>query len=359
MQNRKKYLDYIRVLACLGVVATHCTGGAFWHTAVGSKYWFAGLLFIESCRWCVPLFFMISGALMLDISYKMTYPKLLKKIIKLIFFGFFAQMLFLIICAYVDKKDTFFICAKDALVQLVFEGNVGIFWFIFALVGIYLWIPILRLFIKYGEKRDIQYLVCFFLLLFSVFRFQINDQEGFSFLNQLYNNDLGVDFVTCLEYFLCGYYLSNLKPIKEHRKNKMLLLCVFFLLFNTATIVNVYKDSVQKGVGSDYYGQFSALTVAVSSICLFILIKEIKIYNNDTLNKMILKCAKATLWVYGLHNTVILIWTLNINLYNFTNNAILVGIIILAVSFFFPIILFFFVGKFKKTIRCILKGECQ
>ena len=60
------WLDNARIAAILAVVILHSAVSGVVDTDLGSGYWWAGNLYSAFSRWCVPVFVMISGALLLS-----------------------------------------------------------------------------------------------------------------------------------------------------------------------------------------------------------------------------------------------------------------------------------------------------
>ncbi len=64
--DRRSYLDVLRVAAVLGVVAIHVFGGIVVNPDIrGSKTWWAAVIVDVGSVWVVPMFVMVSGALLL------------------------------------------------------------------------------------------------------------------------------------------------------------------------------------------------------------------------------------------------------------------------------------------------------
>ena len=60
------WLDNSRILAVCGVVFLHVAAGVVLGHEVGTGDWWFGNVYDSVVRWCVPVFVMISGALLLD-----------------------------------------------------------------------------------------------------------------------------------------------------------------------------------------------------------------------------------------------------------------------------------------------------
>ncbi|MCG8151031.1 acyltransferase family protein, partial [Pimelobacter simplex] len=60
-------LDVLRIMAILGVLAIHIFGLILGEEQLrGTSTWYFGLIIDLGSTWCVPVFVMISGALLLD-----------------------------------------------------------------------------------------------------------------------------------------------------------------------------------------------------------------------------------------------------------------------------------------------------
>lgn len=73
--KRKIYIQILGVLSCLAVVVLH-TNGCFWDFSY-ERYWLTANLIENLCYFAVPIFFMISGATLMD--YRKRYSTILQK----------------------------------------------------------------------------------------------------------------------------------------------------------------------------------------------------------------------------------------------------------------------------------------
>lgn len=63
MEKYNKSADLIRVLAIFSVVLLHTSAGPF---KVWSENWMQFNILMSATRWCVPVLFMLSGALLIE-----------------------------------------------------------------------------------------------------------------------------------------------------------------------------------------------------------------------------------------------------------------------------------------------------
>lgn len=217
MKERKIYIDLIRVIACIMVVIMHSpipstivpgaeTKGPF---LVCSSYLTAP---------AVPLFFMVSGALLLPCKEGTNAIEYLKKRLSKVIFPTLCFTLLYVIWTWGPSFDL-----KDAIIVLLsvpfnVKGH-GVLWFMYTLTGLYLLIPILSHWIRNVSKREIEfYLLLWIISLFYPFLKLFLDIE---------TEPQGIlyYFTGYAGHFLLGYYLSRYDV-----SFKLLLLCSFLVL---------------------------------------------------------------------------------------------------------------------------------
>ncbi|MBQ5649328.1 MAG: acyltransferase family protein, partial [Clostridia bacterium] len=71
-KSRECFLDILRIIACFCVIVNHTNSDVFLNTAPGSITWFVSLAYFFVSKIAVPVFFMISGYLLLG---KIDSPK--------------------------------------------------------------------------------------------------------------------------------------------------------------------------------------------------------------------------------------------------------------------------------------------
>lgn len=75
--KRKIYIQILGVLSCLAVVVLH-TNGCFWDFSY-ERYWLTANLIENLCYFAVPIFFMISGATLMDYRKRILQKNFSKK----------------------------------------------------------------------------------------------------------------------------------------------------------------------------------------------------------------------------------------------------------------------------------------
>ncbi|MBR0414062.1 MAG: acyltransferase family protein [Clostridia bacterium] len=134
-QGRVFYLDFLRVFATLAVILLHLTVDTLKFASVHSISWNAMNIINSATRWAAPVFFMISGTLFLNREY--TLKNLyLKKIGRIVTCFIFWSALY---AGWNYWQGT---SLKETVAT--FLRGPEHFWFLFAIVGMYVFLPLLK-----------------------------------------------------------------------------------------------------------------------------------------------------------------------------------------------------------------------
>lgn len=169
MFNKKRiyYLDVLRALSCIAVIVIHASSN-FLIKDIGSINFVVGDIISSLSRFAVPVFLMISGSLLLDEDYTFTEIKNKKHIMKMIlffvFWSFFYDSLFNVFIPLIKGQNL-----KHIDIFGIFIVGHYHLWFIYLIIGFYLILPLLRLWINKNNIRFIKY----FIILAFVFGFLI------------------------------------------------------------------------------------------------------------------------------------------------------------------------------------------
>lgn len=300
--NRIFYLDILRVIACLSIIMIH-SSAPYVIENIGSFNFWIGNIFNGLFRIGVPLFIMISGALMLDKNYKFSPNKLLKHITKLIIFFIFWSTIYCIIFNIIGK---IFIKHESIDIQLVvsslIKGHYHL-WFVYLIIGLYLIVPILRLWVTDNNKKYIEY----FIILSIIFTYIIpqiinigsNYNSLFVHLNDIIEGYLQLQYVGGFtSYFILGWYFNNYDI-----KNKKII-CMFGFISLLITIIGTYILSASTEKLITMYGNLS-INVLFQTIAMFIIIKDRFINLQNKNNKIISSISKCSLGIYAIHALIV------------------------------------------------------
>ena len=279
MQNRYHYISFARVLAAIGVITLHT---AEWYVKVSEEpYWLLANIIVAFAETSVPIFFMISGALLLDYREKYTtkefFQKRFCKVLLPLLFWFIIAMI------YGYFMDTTAMSMP--------------YWFFFVLAGMYICMPVFSAIPKDIREQVILYIIIIsfvfnylFPFLANVFHFTITYAIPF---------DIGAGYII---YILIGYLLHK----KSLGKKWTILISFLAILGFVLKVGGTYILSLEKGELDGTFGHYFNVPCILLSIGMYVLLKEIgnKI-KSEKLIHIIEFLSSCTMASYVLHQYVL------------------------------------------------------
>ena len=229
----------------------------------------------------VPIFLMISGALILNKDYTLSY--FLKRRFSRIIYPFIFWMALILIIGYF-----YFNWIPDHLWK-IFIGDPGISWFFWMLIGIYLFIPILNAFLMEYELKGLEY----FLVMWAI-ALILNSVNQISLL-QL---DLSY-FAGFIGFPILGYYLDNKKF--RYNDSQMFLIALIILIISWFTYDYCGYYHIDNIINPIYLN----FPTIFMSIGVFLLVKyadALKLINKSAyLTKVITSISICSYGIYFAH----------------------------------------------------------
>lgn len=298
--ERLLWLDAARVSAALAVVMVHvCAGPGLGLTPKAAGPWWVQNVVSSAVRWCVPVFVLISGALLLDPSLNESATAFLRRrvgriLIPLVFWS----VAYLILTA-IQKG-----VSREEVIRKMLEGRpYSHLWYLYMVPGLYLFTPFLRTYIRSSSAQERWLLIGLCLLLASAnsfllyFRFKVT-------ANAL------VFFVPYLGYYLCGYQLRSLELRRIPYRLLLLALAGSILLTAGGTYPLTVRYGLKKG---GYLFDYFSPPVIVMAVAVFLLAaKSAPAWQRApaSLRAFVERAAPATLGIYLLHPLVL--WLLEV-----------------------------------------------
>lgn len=259
------YFDYIRVFAAISVIYMHVAADPL--RDVINWNWHAMNVLVCLGFTAVPLFFMMSGGLLLSNEKTLDVSVLLKKrlprlIVPLIFWTIVA----LLWQAYLDQSFAGFF---SGLLSSLNKPAWVHFWYMYTLIALYVISPVL-----YGGLQALDrkgHIFVFALALLPTARTilllllppSLEPLVNIDIINKL------TFFGGHLSSFVLGYYLMN---TKRRIPNALLLLCAATLL--GIIIVGTYALTVRSGSFQQAFQNQSSGFEILLAACLFLLAKQ-------------------------------------------------------------------------------------
>ena len=260
----KRYIDYLRVVSMLAVVMIHICTTALTDFDDGAGNW-KGVLFvsvINLLHFAVPVFFMISGALLLSPSKEITLERLLKRYV-LKYAGVIAIFcwLFAFIEIVFDRHDIRPDYFLESFLNMLQGKTWAHMWYMYTLFGVMLLLPVLRWIVKEAGRKEIFYLTAMLGLFLSVLPFF----ESFSGFH------LGVPFPVASVYMfhmLLGYWIDVGIIRWGNGISAIMIICCCVSL-----VAASYLD-VMSGAETGVVGNYSSPIMIIFSAALFMLAKN-------------------------------------------------------------------------------------
>lgn len=288
----KNYISILNVLACIGVVILHT-----FETGYTSDANFVFEVLIRAIAYCaVPVFFMITGATLID--YRERYDtktffkkRLLKVIIPLIIWS----IIYFIINFFKGKFST-----NDLSFKFVFEyfflvKTNPIFWFFVVIIGIYLAIPVISLIPQETRRKAFLYII----IITFVFNQFLPDLLYHLNLNYNYDLKFPLTYSGWISFIFIGYYIDKYEIVKKHRVIIYVLGIIGFLTMVVPTIFISYH----KNESCSWFDEYYDAPCVLYSASVFLFFKS-KINNNQIVTKIMPFfnfVAPTTLGIYVLH----------------------------------------------------------
>lgn len=276
--NNVLYIDIVRIFACFMVIINHTSGLILDGSNINT---IAYCILFSICKIGVPLFLMISGVLLLDKDYN--YKKVFKCIIRVLIPALVISLLLYI-------KDNGINHMWLFIKNIISEPYLVPYWYIYALIGIYLTIPFLQKMIKNFKNRD--YIA--FCILFLIIPVLIDTFKLYLHLNINYNFSLAL-FPVIISIVVCGNYISKVKLTK-----KAFIISIFmFLVSYSVMFVSMYLPYYNTQDISYKFDSWSSLPVVLMTISIFYIARYL--FESKKRSNAISTIASTTFGIYLIH----------------------------------------------------------
>ena len=356
-KKRIVWMDIARTVAVVFVVVCHVIETEYYTVRTSSliisdAVWYFENIFFTFGRLGVPLFLMLTGALMLNREYniKQFYKKSLLPL-------FLTTELWTIInYFYYCAQNSAEFSAKNLLYNMTFirTSPLNHMWYMPMILGVYLVLPFLSKALKDVSFTDILLPLTISFGAFSIVPiFNAFAGEVVSFFPDA-NLVLNVGFLGGLYgvMVILGHYIGKENILKKVPSIVIFLIFIISFIFNTLGARYFYLHEL---FHSDVFGWYTSPFIIIASICLFELIKRIDITDCP---KTISLISKGSFAIYLIHNLVLISFNYLLREHQlFTNcNFVALSLIRFIVSFGIPffIIVIADILPFKKLKKIIL-----
>ena len=317
------WLDVVRFIAMFTVVCCHCADPFNFYPGTAPnigeiKLW--GAIYGSVLRPCVPLFVMITGALLLPVRgdtsafYKkritrVLYPFFIWSVIYNLFpwitgwLGFSPQIIldFFPYAGEEVMRQSFSVAVKYILnIPFNFSILAVHMWYIYLLIGLYLYLPIFSAWVEKASERAKQmFLLAWGVTLLLPYYYQFVD--GYLWGTCSWNSfGMLYAFAGFNGYLLLGHYLKNLdwsmkKTLATGIPMFVIGYVVTFFGFRHMTALPDYTDEML-----ELFFTYCSLNVVMMTIPVFMLAKKVNI-RSERIRKALANLTVCGFGVYMIH----------------------------------------------------------
>ena len=256
--KRIVYFDILNVIACFSVVCMHCNGWI--HIFSHDDLWGVRVLIEVACYFAVPVFFMLSGATLLNYRQRYSTTEFYKKrFIRTVIPYLFWSITFYTIYLFRGNRPFGW---KETITRFT-TGEIPytFYWFFIPLFLLYLFLPFFSLMVEKLKNSQLLFLC---LLLFI---FQSVIPTIFSIANL--NLSFQVPIAGYVIFMFLGYLLANNDYDSNNKFFSVLSVLSFLLLASRYYLV--YQLNEKSEPLFSYFGLYSILP----SIWVFLFVKRI------------------------------------------------------------------------------------
>ncbi|EOJ5644288.1 acyltransferase [Escherichia coli] len=263
MNKKTEPYDFIRTISIFSVVLLHTASAPF---KSYSDNWMQFNIIMSATRWCVPVLFMLSGALLLRKEEPLRaffYKRSSKIIIPLVFWSYiyiiFARNFHHLDPAHANPNvyvEPWLLFKYPAYFHL---------WFLYAIIGVYLMIPVLRLIAKNNQVT--LYTLIMWFTWFSVIPFI----QSIGYLNGNLFFIFKLDVIPLWSGFaLLGCFIQNNLDKLKLSQGILLAMTGFIITFLLTYIVS------NDGISKETYQSYFMPNIVVMALGIYIACSKIK-----------------------------------------------------------------------------------
>ena len=235
-------------------------------------------------NWAVPVFLMITGALLLDPNRQITYSDCIKKYTKRILLALFVFGIpFSMLEILLNTKSIAVKSFLEATVNVINGSSWSHLWYLYALIGLYFVLPMLKAFVNNSDEKP---LFCLISVIF-IFSFVIK------LIDKVFGTTIAFEIPITgftIFYALTGRYITIIKTRFLNKKSIGIGVLAFAIVIIVIGSICYYPKS------KELFGYNSPM-IAVLSIavfCLFIGVKSEK-------TELLWKIDRLCFGVYLIH----------------------------------------------------------
>ena len=339
---RNRSYEHMRSIACLAIVLMHMMNISeiLYRSSISHTEDSVSMLIVYLCMWAVPLFVMVTGALLLDpgknITIKAIYTRYVARIIG-------ALLLFGLVFRFVDmwmNGETFSLTVITNGLYKIYTGTSwSHLWYLYMLIGLYVLLPVYRRVSAGCDRKELLYLLGAYAFFISILP-----------LTDIFGADSAFHLQTSaiyLLYFFAGYMIkSGQLVIKKPVAALMLVLSVACM-----AAVWVIRNKYDIAGLDQVLGNYSSPVVVVMAVSIFALMfKNETVERSGALAKFIALFDRSSFGIYLIHMIFLRVFLRHMQINPYAQGVLIFAGVYLAtlvLSFVIVVVLHFIPGLRK------------
>ncbi len=334
--KRNYNIDLLKIFACIAVIGLHVTQLNF---ELFTK------LFHSLCGFAIPVFFFCSGYILCNrkfISYKYILNKIIRIVIIVFMWNFIIEsMLFLTSLVNIGSYDFTITNFLSNITYKPFlqKGNTSQFWYMGAMILVYLFLPIFHK-IASSQKKRWLYIWLLFFTISSIIEV----------LSLLFGHFIQKDIIqtfrlwTWLQYLTLGGAMTYIGPKINKifsKKNHLIILAIYSILL---IAYQYFIGSYMKTPFAEYY--YDSFFEGIWIILLTSFVIRLKL--NETFIKIIKILAPLTFGVYAIHK-----YAISLFIHFITVNSTIISLLCFIVTIVLSFLISFIISKIPLVKRLL------
>ncbi|MCQ2990018.1 acyltransferase family protein [Pseudomonas tremae] len=284
MKTRDFSLDALKAMAICMVVMIHISAPGF---VVFGEQWIAALVYDSVSRISVPLFFMVTGSVLLNREHTLAsvFSKVKVVLIPLVAWS----IIYLVYNEHVHGQVVEYWAIK------IIQGPVLHMWFIYALIGAYLFLPLTSRFFCSATRSEKLWIMILAMVGSSIMPF-FRDVTGQVLLG------LDMAYVPIYSaYMLMGAFLYEEINKIDKTKSVALLGLIVWVLGTMVTIFGTYSKTISDNAYSVVYFNYYVPSVLFATLGAYVFFVAFFKKNTGFDNKGISYLGRQTFGIYMCH----------------------------------------------------------
>ncbi|MFI3262693.1 MAG: acyltransferase family protein [Rikenellaceae bacterium] len=295
-KQRSVWIDLVKVIAIFMMIAVHCTDNVT--PAERSEPWYNlwGSIYGSFMRPAIPLFVMVTGILLLPIKMEITQfyrKRVLRVVVPFLVWSVIYNLfpwitgLFGINPAIINEFFAWVTPSQElgdalyniAMIPLTFSYFAVQMWYVFLLIGIYLYLPFFSAWVKSSTKKEQHiFLFIWFISLFIPYlrQYVVSDLWGVCSWNEF---GMLYSFAGFNGYLLLGYYLNE-NPIKWSSAKMILVFVPMFVIGYLVTFFGFKSITAMPGASVELVELFYTYctpNVLMLTLPIFVFVQRVNI----------------------------------------------------------------------------------